>query len=178
MKIYTVGHSSHQLDYFIELLKTHSIDCIVDVRSVAYSRFPQFCKEQLATSLKQRNVYYLHFQDEFGARRKERALLTDGIVDFQKVRSSAPFQRGVERLKNGAAKGFTIALMCAESNPLDCHRFGMICPALSEFEILHILRDKTTKTNSQLERDLVKKYKSSDITTAYKLLNKKIGYKP
>jgi len=179
MKIYTVGHSNHSAQYFIEMLKTHQVDCIVDVRSVPYSRFQHFNKEEISASLKKENILYLPFADEFGARRKERALLDEqGKVDFEKVRSSAPFQRGIERLTNGAAKGFTIALMCAESEPMQCHRFGMIVPALrSEFEILHILKDKRVKQNTELEKDLVKKYKT-DIATAYKLLNKEIAYTP
>jgi uncharacterized protein (DUF488 family) len=160
----------------VQMLKAHNIDCIVDVRSVAWSKFEQFRQENLKTSLKRSNIIYLHFADEFGARRKERALLdAEGRVDFEKVRSSALFQKGVERLTNGAAKGYSIALMCAESEPLECHRFGMIAPALSEFEVLHILRDKRVKTQKELENEIVKKY-STDLKTAYKLLNKKIGY--
>jgi uncharacterized protein (DUF488 family) len=179
-KIYTVGHSSHHIEHFIDMLKAHSVNCIVDVRSVPYSKFKHFCKEELATSLKRNSIFYLPFADEFGARRKEKALLDEqGKVDFEKVRSTAPFQRGVERLKNGAQKGFTIALMCAEAEPLECHRFGMVVPALrNEFEVLHILKDKRVKTNAQLEKEMLLKYKVSDLKEAYRLHNRDIAYTP
>ena len=178
--IYTVGHSNHSAEYFIELLKAHNIDCVVDVRSVAYSKFEQFRKENLSTSLKKSDVFYLHFAEEFGARQKNRALLDEtGKVDFEKVRETSIFKAGIERLKNGAQKGFTIALMCAESEPLECHRFGMVVPALrNEFEVLHILKDKRIKTNAQLEKELLVKYKVSDLKTAYRLHNRDIAYTP
>jgi uncharacterized protein (DUF488 family) len=194
LTIYTIGHSKHGIGHFIDLLKTRSINCVVDVRSVAASRFnPQYNKNKLSASLKEADITYLHMPDEFGARQTSPEVLTNGKADFQKVRKSPKFRSGVERLKEGVKKGFTIALMCAEADPLECHRFSMISVDLKKngFDIIHILKDARTITNTELEQELLKKYKKkiltstlfSSITTlderlavAYQLQNNDIAY--
>lgn len=192
--IYTIGHSTHTIDYFLELLKAFKINCVVDVRSLAASRFnPQYNKRALTEFLKKHFVTYLHFPEEFGARHTNPALLDkDGRVDFERVRKSPAFKRGIERLRQGIDKKFTIALMCAESEPLDCHRFSMISPALVEtgFEVKHILKDTVLKTQTELEQELLKQYKDKIPTPtifepavdalkmAYRLKNKEIGFVP
>lgn len=195
--IYTVGHSTHTLEFFIDLLKTFSINCLVDVRSIAASAYnPQFNKESLSHFTKAIGITYLHFAKEFGARHTDPDLLdNDGKVDFELVRKSRSFRQGVERLWQGLEKGYVIALMCAESDPLDCHRFSMISMALEKngFEVKHILKDKTIKTNAQLENQLLKKYEKripqpdmfrpnvtleDQLRVAYRLRNKEIAYSP
>ncbi|HEY9046665.1 MAG TPA: DUF488 domain-containing protein [Ohtaekwangia sp.] len=195
--IYTIGHSTHSLEYFLELLQAHHITCLVDVRSLAASRYnPQYNKDTFSAFLKGNGIQYLHFGYEFGARQTAAELLDhEGQLDFEKVRNASHFKKGVDRLQQGIAKGYTIALMCAESEPLDCHRFGMVAVALARngFDVLHILKDKTLKSNATLEQDLLKKYAkklpTADIFTpaishdtqlaaAYRLLNKDIAYAP
>ena len=111
--IFTVGHSSHAIEYFLELIKGYSINCIVDVRSNPASSFaPQFNKMPLLNSLKRNGISYVHFAKEFGARRTEDELFNkNGQVDFEKVRKTKVFIRGVERLRQGIQKGLVIALM-------------------------------------------------------------------
>ncbi len=195
--IYTVGHSNHSIDYFLELLKTFSIKCLIDVRSVAASSYnPQYNKEPLSAFLKNNGITYLHFAEEFGARHSDVDLLDEeGKVDFDKIRKSWLFKNGVERVWLLHDKGFSIALMCSEGEPFDCHRFSMISIALAMegFEVKHILRDKTLKSNEDLEKQLLKKYDKKlpkpdmfqpNITTedqlkvAYQLRNKEIAFSP
>lgn len=193
--IYTVGHSSHTIEYFIELIKGSSINCIVDVRSNAASSFaPQFNKMPLLNFLKRSGISYVHFAKEFGARRTEDELFDkNGQVDFEKVRKTKVFISGIERLKQGIQKGLVIALMCSEANPFDCHRFSMISVELEKHDltVMHILKDKSLIRNKELERELLKKYAKKipqpsifepDITEekqlafAYQLRNKDIAY--
>lgn len=190
--IYTIGHSTHTIDYFLELLKACKINCVVDVRSLAASRFnPQYNKLALTDFLKKHFITYLHFAAEFGARQADPKLLDkEGRVDFEKVRKSPPFKLGIERLQQGIDRKFKIALMCAESEPLDCHRFSMISPALTEagFDVKHILKDTTLKTQADLEGELLKQYETmiskptifeptvDTLKMAYRLKNKEIGY--
>ncbi len=189
--IFTVGHSNHELEYFADILQSFGINSVVDVRSVpASSRYPQFNKSELSDFLKKRGVGYLHFGKEFGARQNNHALLTeDGKVDFEKVRQTEGFQRGIERLRDGVEKGYTIALMCSEAEPFDCHRFSMISVFLEKigFDVRHILKDKTVKTNTQLENQLLKKYNhqlpiatdiDEQISYAYQLRNREIAFSP
>ena len=117
------------------------------------------------------------------------------ILDFDKVRKTWLFKNGLERIWQGVEKGFTIAIMCSESEPLDCHRFSMVSFGLEKdgFEVKHILKDKSIKSNAELEKDLLKKFEKKlpqkslfepDITVedqlkaAYRLKNKEIGYSP
>ncbi len=196
-EIYTIGHSIHQLDYFLELLLTYKVNCLIDVRSIAASTYnPQYNKEPLSNFLNNNNVKYIHLPKEFGARHTDPQLLDEeGKVDFDKVRNSENFKNGIKRLTQGIDKGFIIALMCSEAEPFDCHRFSMISFALEKygFEVKHILKDKTIKRNVQLENQLLKKYDKKipkptmfdpDVTldnqlmVAYKLRNKDIAFSP
>jgi uncharacterized protein (DUF488 family) len=188
--IYTIGHSNHSAEHFLELLQAHSVDCVVDVRGVAASRFnPQYNKTRLSNFLQENGITYLHFAAEFGARRTEPELLDqDGKVNFDKVRASAKFRNGVERLRQGVKKGLTIALMCAEAEPLDCHRFAMIAPALMSggFEVRHILKDRSVEANVDVETRMVRQFakkllkvglfENERLREAYRLKNKEIGY--
>ena len=195
--IYTVGHSTHSIEVFLDLLKTYSINCLIDVRSVAASSYnPQYNKEPLSNFLKANDIIYLHFSEEFGARHSDPDLLDDeGKVDFELVRKSYSFKKGVERLWQGLDKGYTIALMCSESEPFDCHRFSMVSIALEKdgFAVKHILKNKTLKTNSDLENQLLKKYEKKipqpdmfnpaislddQLKAAYRLRNKEIAFSP
>jgi uncharacterized protein (DUF488 family) len=195
--IYTVGHSTHQLDFFLSLLKEYNINCLIDVRSVAASSYnPQYNQEPLKNYLKNHGITYLHFPDEFGARFNDPDLLDDEYrVDFEKVRKTFAFKNGMERLWQGVDKGFVIALMCSESEPLDCHRFSMVSVGLIRdgFEVKHILKDKTLKEHKELENVLLKKYDKKlpksdmfnphvsiddQLKEAYKLKNKEIGFSP
>ena len=195
--IYTVGHSTHSLEYFLELLAQCKVNCLVDVRSVAASSYnPQYNKEPLSNFLKSNQIQYMHFAEEFGARHNDPDLLDEeGKVDFEKVRKSWNFKRGVERLWQGVEKRFIIALMCSESEPLDCHRFSMVAKALDKdgFEVMHILKDQSIKTNGDLEIQLLRKYDKKlpkpdifepnvtikdQLRVAYRLRNKEIAYSP
>ncbi|HZY80421.1 MAG TPA: DUF488 domain-containing protein [Cyclobacteriaceae bacterium] len=186
--VYTIGHSSHAIGWFIELLLSQGVNCVVDVRSIAASRFnPQYNKKKLDEALKEKGIAYLHMPEEFGARQTSPDILTGGKVDFEKVRRSDAFNKGVERIREGVKKGYSIALMCAEAEPLDCHRFSMISVALKdEFEVLHILKDKTIITNADLEEKLLRKFQKKlspslfedRLIAAYNLQNLSIAFSP
>ena len=195
--IYTIGHSTHHADYFLELLREYGINCIIDVRSVAASSYnPQYNEEPFKNFLKNNKIIYMHFSEEFGARQTDPNLLDDeGKLDFDKVRKSWFFKSGLERVWQGVEKGYVMALMCSESEPLDCHRFSMVSVGLQTdgFEVKHILKDKSVKTNKELETELMNKYEKKlpkidlfnpNITTedqlkvAYRLKNQEIGYSP
>jgi len=195
-QIFTVGHSNHEAEYFLELLQSQQIDCVVDVRSMPASKYnPQFNQISLKNFLDKQGITYMHFKDEFGARHEAAELLdAEGQLDFELFRKTFAFQQGVERVDIGVSKGFRIALMCSEGNPLECHRFSMIANYLDEtgFKVQHILKDKTLKTHSELEADLLKKYakklpepslfepnvdEAAKLKAAYKLHNKEIGWK-
>ena len=125
-QLFTIGHSNQSQEEFLAMLRRYGVDCVVDVRSVPASKYsPQFNMEVLRRFLKQNGVEYLHFGREFGARRTD-CINEDGQGDFEKAVTTADFLSGVERVKKGADKGYHIALMCSEANPLECHRFSLV----------------------------------------------------
>jgi len=146
MQIFTIGHSNDSIEHFFETIREHEINTVVDVRSVPYSRYSsQFNKKNLEEFLRKRDFHYIYMGDNLGGRIKGLEFLTDeGLVDYSKVMKSPKFLQGISRLEDGVKKGFTIALLCAEKNPLKCHRFSLISRFLNQqgFEVFHIIDDK------------------------------------
>lgn len=195
--VYTIGHSTHQIDYFLELLREYKINCVVDIRSVPASAYnPQYNKEPFKAVLKRNDITYLSFAEEFGARQTDPELLDEnGQLDFVRVRKSWFFKQGLERIWQGIHKNFVIAIMCSEAEPLDCHRFSMVSVGLESdgINVRHILKDRTSKSHTELEKELLKKYDNKipqndlfnqnvtideQLTAAYRLKNREIGYLP
>lgn len=194
--IYTIGHSTHSMQYFLELLTIYAVNCVVDVRSLPASRFnPQFNKKALEACLGNNGIDYLHLPDAFGARQNRKDVLNEkGIVDFEKLRLTDTFQMSLSTLDGLSGEGKICALMCAEAEPLSCHRFSMITPVLKErgWDIYHIMKDKQVTSQEQLERDLLTEFAASlnydlfdphspdegSLQRAFKLKNEEIGYRP
>jgi len=193
-QLYTIGHSTYEIEDFISLLKNNSINTIVDVRSIPYSKFAsQYNRETLKYFLKKNKIYYIFMGDLLGARYEDKSLLfNDGKVNFKKVQEIKSFQDGIARLDKGITKGYNISLMCSEKEAFDCHRFGLISKFLTKnsIDVNHIYPDKVV-SQKVLEQELLKKYnkklpkadlfnlditKNLQIQLAYELRNKDIAY--
>lgn len=141
--VYTIGHSKHSLEDFVALLKQHGVTALADVRSIPYSRFnPQFIKDALERDLKRQGIKYVFLGRELGARSDDPACYSGGRVQYGRLAQTALFKSGIERVKRGA-EGHRIALMCAEKEPLECHRTLLVARALDQggLEVSHILAD-------------------------------------
>jgi uncharacterized protein (DUF488 family) len=141
--VYTIGHSTHPIEIFIELLKSQNITALGDVRSRPYSRMnPQFNLEPLKQSLRDDNIKYVFLGKELGARSDDKSCYRNGQVQYDLLAQTELFQRGIERVKEGA-RTFRLALMCAEKEPLECHRTILVSRRLCEegVPIRHILGD-------------------------------------
>ena len=127
--------------------------------SSPYSRrLPQFNRESLERELKQNGIAYVFLGDRLGGRPRDRELYdADGRVDYERVRRTAEFRQGLERLLRGLEK-YTIAMLCGEDDPLDCHRGLMIAPAAKEegASPLHLRKDGSVETNEAMERRLLR----------------------
>lgn len=155
--IFTVGHSTHPLDRFLSLLAKHGITAVCDVRSSPYSRMnPQFNRETLKAALKEAGIAYVFLGDELGARSKDPACNRDGKVSYELLAKTATFSEGIERVKKGAEQ-FTVALMCAEKDPLQCHRMILVARNLAKegYEIRHILADGRIESQPEAEARLL-----------------------
>jgi uncharacterized protein (DUF488 family) len=141
--IYTIGHSKHPIERFTALLQQHGIEALADVRSTPYSRFnPQFNREKLQTALAGVGIRYVFLGEELGARSKDPACYEDGRVSYAKLAASEIFRTGIDRLLTGMRE-HRIALMCAEREPLDCHRTILVARELERagVPVTHILQD-------------------------------------
>jgi len=147
--IYTIGHSTRTIEQFIELLKAHDIEELVDVRTVPRSRHnPQFGAEELAASLQRAGIAYTHLAKLGGLRHASKDSVNLGWQNisfrgFADYMATSEFQAGLDELKALAEKK-TIVIMCAESVPWRCHR-SLIADALAVqgWQVLHIQSRKT-----------------------------------
>lgn len=141
--VLTIGHSTHPLDRFIALLKQHGVTAVADVRSAPYSRFnPQFNRAELERNLKAVGIRYVFLGRELGARSDDPSCYDKGRVQYARLARTATFREGFERLRRGAAD-HRIVCMCAEKEPLECHRTLLVARALDAegIEVAHIHAD-------------------------------------
>ena len=141
--VFTIGHSTHALEAFIALLRRHDVTAVADVRSAPYSRFnPQFNREPFADALGSEGIRYVYLGNSLGGRSDDPACCEDGRIRYDRVAETESFKSGLARVVHGA-KGFRVALMCAEREPLDCHRTLLVSRALDErgVDVAHIHAD-------------------------------------
>jgi uncharacterized protein (DUF488 family) len=141
--MFTIGHSNHSIEDFVALLEQHAVDCVCDVRSAPYSRRnPQFNRETLKATLSERDITYVWLGRELGARTEDETCYINGRVSFDRLSQADLFLAGIDRLLEGD-KRFTIAMMCAEKEPLNCHRTILVTKHLSDLDVpvIHILAD-------------------------------------
>jgi uncharacterized protein (DUF488 family) len=157
--LFTIGHSSLELDAFLKVLVTHEIKIVGDVRSRPGSfRFPQFNREPLEACLASAEIQYEFLGETLGGRPSDpRSYHSDGIVNYEERRKAVDFRAGIDRVLE-LSRSANIALMCAEEDPLQCHRFLMICPALLERGTtpVHIRRGGELEFQNQAEDRLLK----------------------
>jgi uncharacterized protein (DUF488 family) len=153
--VYTIGHSNGTVEKFVRLLRLHAITAVADVRSRPYSRFnPQFNREGLAIELKKSGVDYVFLGQELGARSEDPTCYRDGRAQYSLIAKTAVFERGIQRLLAGMER-FQVVIMCAEKEPLACHRSILISRSLEErsIRVRHILEDGSVEDHdSSLQR--------------------------
>jgi uncharacterized protein (DUF488 family) len=153
--IKTIGHSNHPIERFLDLLKAGGVKLLVDVRSMPYSRrFPQFGRERLAKSLAATGVDYVW----------EGAALGGKGDAYNDVAARQTFQDALGCLIE-RAENTTLCLMCAEKEPLDCHRTVLVSRRLAErgVAIEHLLADGTVRAHGDVEEALLAKQSGADL---------------
>ncbi|HRP01606.1 MAG TPA: DUF488 domain-containing protein [Candidatus Kapabacteria bacterium] len=156
-KIYTIGHSTHPIDEFIDILKHYSIEVLIDIRSLPGSRkFPQFNKENLEISMPNSGIEYVHLLG-LGGRRRVRKDSTNnrwhndsfkGYADYMETKE---FEISINMLED-IAKNKMSCYMCAEVLWWRCHR-SMVSDYLknNNWEVLHILSKNSTQQHKYTE---------------------------
>jgi uncharacterized protein (DUF488 family) len=157
--LFSIGHSNHALADFLALLETHSITALADVRSQPVSRRnPHFDKDELEAEVRKHGFVYVFMGEQLGGRPNRPSLFdNEGRADYERMARAADFQRGLDRLESAQGK-FSVAMMCAEEDPLDCHRGLLIAPALGVrgIEVRHIRGDGMIEATAQMEERLLR----------------------
>jgi uncharacterized protein (DUF488 family) len=142
--VFTIGHSTHPQEHFIGLLRQHRITALCDVRSKPYSRMnPQFNREELKEALLAQGIEYRFLGKELGARSDDPNCYENGKVQYDRLAETELFKYGLKRVLRGMREEFRIALMCAEKEPLECHRTILVARHLVALGVTieHILAD-------------------------------------
>ena len=153
--IKTIGHSNHPIERFVDLLKAGGVEAVVDVRSTPYSRrFPQFGRERLAQSLAAAGILYRYEGAALGG--KPNPGKSGGGGSYDELAARPEFTDALGRLIAGAADA-TLCLMCAEKEPLDCHRTVLVSRRLAErgVAIEHLLADGRREPHAAIEERLL-----------------------
>ncbi len=188
--VFTLGHSNHGIEHFLSLLQTHRIEVLADVRSTPFSRFnPQYNRQRLEASLKECGIDYLFLGQELGARSSDPGCYEDGRVSYEKLARTELFKRGLRRVVDESMSK-RVALMCAEREPLDCHRTILVTRELEKegVPVVHIRADGATETHRQVMERLVATLgltepdlfgdRETQFAAAYAAQGRKIAYAP
>lgn len=180
------------IDLMFRTLEFYKVSYLVDVRSVPYSKqYPHCNADNLKAYGKRYSIPYIHmpelgakadgsqdvfskasdifFEDIFPISKSNRPEKTElksyeEIVDFNKFRGSEYFLDGIKRVETAYDKNFTLALMCSEKKPMDCHRFFLISKKLQEkfgdwLQVEHIIKNKSdqiyTLSNQEVQHEMI-----------------------
>ncbi|MBX2832117.1 MAG: DUF488 domain-containing protein [Rhodospirillales bacterium] len=152
--IYTVGYAGHDRDSLLALFRSHGITAVVDIRTFKRSSYwTAFDSDSFAPFLRENGIAYVFMGDVMGGKPQVPDLYPDGQLDYGLVAQRPDFKTGIERLVSGADK-YRICLMCAEKDPLDCHRTLLIAPALKEagFDLRHLVDGRVEQQSDTEER--------------------------
>lgn len=186
--VYTIGHSNHEITAFIELLKQHGITALGDVRSHPYSRYvPQYSRDSLKAALTEAGLAYVFLGKELGARSNNPACYRQGKVQYDRLAKEPSFSEGIIRVLQGMDR-YRIALMCAEKDPLECHRALLVARKLFEagIPVNHILANGTIESHEAMESRLLAicklpegdmfKSREEFIVEAYSIQGERVAY--
>ena len=151
INVLSLGHSNAGWDEFHYALDQFDIGCIVDVRSSPRSRWQHFNKPQLRVRLNRVGIAYIHLGDALGG------MPVSGPTDYATRRGTAAFATAIKTVLGIAAR-CTPALLCAERDPLQCHRFSLIARhlhSLPDVRVSHIRHDGTLESHEEAEARLM-----------------------
>lgn len=143
IEIYTVGHSNHTIENFIQLLKKNGITLLVDVRSKPYSQYaPHFSKSALSQTIKNEGLKYIFGGKVLGGLNEISAFNVEFETKMKKILS--------------LGQEATVAMMCSEGDPKKCHRAYKLSTWLLQngVKVKHIMPKGGTIDGQELQDSL------------------------
>lgn len=154
--LFSIGHSNRPADRFVALIRNAGVTAVADVRSTPFSRFfPWFSRQPLERRLAAEGMRYLWYGGSLGGRPRDQSLYRDGVADYEAMARTSEFQDGLGQLRDDIGQ-HRVCLMCAEREPLDCHRCLLVTRALCQHGLAvgHILHDGTIEPHAATEQRL------------------------
>ncbi|USU13581.1 DUF488 domain-containing protein [Sphingomonadaceae bacterium OTU29THOMA1] len=156
-RLFTIGYSGLDMPGFIDRLVQNGIAVVCDVRSTPFSKFkPDFTRGPFRAHLNAAGIKYVFLGRELGARPQDRSCYVDGQARYDRIAATEPFRLGMDRVRNGVAKT-TLALVCSERDPVECHRAILVAHRLGDLRdtIAHIHTDGQVESQSTFDARLV-----------------------
>lgn len=158
--IYTLGHSRHSIEKFIELAKGARVGLIVDIRSVPRSRFcPQFNRDALRANLARAGVRYEYLGDHLGGRSNDPSVYKNGTIQYDLLAQTREFAYGLSALKglDEHSPGNSVAIMCSEADPIACHRTLLVARfgSAQGLEFSHVYPDGSITSQLEMENRIL-----------------------
>jgi len=190
--VFTIGHSIHTLEFFLQLLQQHGINALCDVRSNPYSKQnSQFNREVLKEFLRPHEIKYVFLGSELGARSEDPACYHGGKISYTRLAQTELFQQGLDRVQKGLQEN-RVAIMCAEKEPLACHRTILVARHIVArgVPVQHILADGTLENHADTLLRLARMLRlreneghlfcsqEDQLAEAYHLQEARIAYEP
>ncbi len=152
-RLFTIGHSNHEMEHFLGLLKRHRTEVVVDVRSSPSSQYAtHFDGLVLKAALERAGIQYVFLGNELGGRPAGEEFYDEkGYVLYFKVARRPEFLSGIRRLEKTAGE-HRLAVMCSEEDPSECHRRLLVGRVMAErgFGLVHIRGDGRIQTEEEL----------------------------
>jgi uncharacterized protein (DUF488 family) len=158
--VLTIGHSNQTLEEFKSLLRQHSVTAVADIRTKPYSAYAQwFNQEIIKSELEQSGITYVYLGTELGNQPTDATCYKNGKVSYELMAQTVLFKKGLQRIIEGSKK-FSLAIMCVEKEPLECHRSVLHTRELQALgcSVSHILEDGRLETHEETMSRLLKQF--------------------
>src|SRR5262249_7885318 len=158
--VFSIGHSNIPAERFLALLQRAGVNAVADVRCIPHSRFcPWFSQKPLAAALSAAGIGYSPMGAALGGRPRSDKLYREGVADYEAMAIEPEYVAGLDRLLEVATQS-GVCLLCAEREPLDCHRCLLVARSLAQRGVAvgHILHDGSVETHAETERRVFGRY--------------------
>ena len=142
-EVFSIGHSNMSYRSFASLLRKWSIEQVVDIRTIPFSRHvPHFNYEVIRRKLHQSGFEYLYLGNQLGSDNSRMRNSCESLSDYRRQIACDAFDDGIAKLLDQVSEK-RVAIMCVECDPYRCHRHAILAAELAKeaVTVQHILKN-------------------------------------